>query len=213
MEILIQNCSKVIRGSTVLDGVSLELTSGKIYGLQGPNGCGKTMLLRLIAGLIRPTGGKVLVDGKELGKELDFPESMGLLLENPAFLPGYTGLKNLELLAQIQARVGEPEIRASIASVGLNPEDKRKYRKYSLGMKQRLGIAAAVMERPDLVLLDEPTNALDTEGVRRISDLIFAQRERGALVVLTSHDAGFLKTMTDEIFTMSEGKITGSLEL
>lgn len=207
MKIEVKNATKYIRGTLILKDVNLELEGGKVYGLQGPNGGGKTMLMRLIGGLIRATKGQVLIDGKQLGKELDFPPSIGLLIENPAFLPGYTGLKNLQLLAQLQNRVGEQEIRTAIADVGLVPDDKRKFRKYSLGMKQRLGIAAAIMEAPELILLDEPTNALDEKGVAQIMELIRRERDRGALIILACHDAAILEDISDEIYTVAEGHV------
>ena len=147
MNIEVIHATKYIKKSLILKDVNIDMESGTVYGLQGPNGGGKTMLMRLLCGLIRATEGQVLIDGRELGKDMDFPDSLGLLIENPAFLPGYTGLQNLLLLAQLQDRVGETEIRQALLDVGLNPDDKRKYRKYSLGMKQRLGIAAAIMER------------------------------------------------------------------
>ncbi len=207
MKIEVKSATKYIRGTLILKDVNLELEGGKVYGLQGPNGGGKTMLMRLIGGLIRATKGQVLIDGKQLGKELDFPPSIGLLIENPAFLPGYTGLKNLQLLAQLQNRVGEQEIRTAIADVGLVPDDKRKFRKYSLGMKQRLGIAAAIMEAPELILLDEPTNALDEKGVAQIMELIRRERDRGALIILACHDAAILEDISDEIYTVAEGHV------
>lgn len=207
MYIQVKNASKKIKGATILQNINLDLHGGIIYGLQGPNGSGKTMLMRLIAGLIRPTSGSVVVDGKQLGKDIDFPPSMGLLIENPAFLPNYTGFKNLELIADIQRRIGKEEIARSLADVGLDPEDKRKYRKYSLGMKQRLGIAAAIMEKPDLILLDEPTNSLDEAGTAQICRLIQAERDHGALIVLASHDPNLLENITDEIYTIHEGTL------
>lgn len=207
MVINIDHGTKYIKKALILDDVSLEMHSGRVYGLQGPNGSGKTMLMRLCCGLIRPTSGQVTIDGKVLGKDMDFPSSLGLLIENPAFLPNYTGLKNLELLADIQGRVGTEQIRNAITDVGLDPDDKRKYRKYSLGMKQRLGIAAAIMEQPELILLDEPTNALDDKGVEQICQLIRRERDRGALVVMACHDAAILEKMADEIFTIYEGKV------
>lgn len=207
MEITIENVSKSIKGVPILTDISLNLCGGMVYGLQGPNGSGKTMLMRLIAGLIRPTSGLVKINEKVLGREIDFPSSMGLLIESPAFLPNYTGIKNLELLASIQNRIHIQQIRQTLAYVGLDPDDGRKVRKYSLGMKQRLGIAAAVMEQPDLILLDEPTNALDTEGLDQISELICRERRRGALIVLASHDVAVLERVSDKVFTIREGSI------
>ena len=205
MNIEVIHATKYIKKSLILKDVNIDLESGTVYGLQGPNGGGKTMLMRLLCGLIRATEGQVLIDGRELGKDMDFPSSLGLLIENPAFLPGYTGLQNLLLLAQLQDRVGETDIRQALLDVGLNPDDKRKYRKYSLGMKQRLGIAAAIMEQPELILLDEPTNALDDKGVAQICNLIRRERDRGALVVLACHDAEILENLSDEIFYIHDG--------
>lgn len=207
MVININNATKYIKKALILDNVTLEFHSGRIYGLQGPNGSGKTMLMRLACGLIRPTSGAVYIDGKKLGKDMDFPASLGLLIENPAFLPNYTGLKNLELLAGIQKRVGTAEVRQAIRDAGLDPDDRRKFRKYSLGMKQRLGIAAAIMERPELILLDEPTNALDESGVAQICGLIRRERERGALILLACHDARILEGLADEVYTVYDGKV------
>ena len=156
---------KDIKGKRIIDHVSLQMESGKISGLKGVNGSGKTMLMRLIAGLITPTSGSILINGKRLGKDITFPESIGILIENPAFLDAYSGFDNLKMLASIQKKITDDHIRETLSLVGLDPQDKKKYRKYSLGMKQRLGIAAAVMEEPDIVILDEPTNALDRDGV------------------------------------------------
>lgn len=208
MEICIQKATKYIKGSLILDDVSLTLRGGTIYGLQGPNGSGKTMLMRLIAGLIRPTQGDVFIDGKRLGKDLAFPDSMGLLIEEPAFLDNHTGLKNLELLAEIQNKVDGDTIRQTIRDVGLDPGDKRTFGKYSLGMKKRLGIAAAIMEKPELILLDEPTNALDDVGTEQICGLIRRERDRGALVIVACHDAQLMESLADEIYSLYEGKVT-----
>ena len=207
MNIRTENATKHIRGALILDKVNVEFESGKIYGLQGPNGSGKTMLMRLVGGLIRPSSGAVYIDGNKLGQSFDFPPSMGLLIENPAFLPNYTGLKNLELLAGIKGNASLEQLRRTIRDVGLDPDDKRKYRKYSLGMKQRLGIAAAIMEKPDLILMDEPTNALDDAGVEQICLLLRRERDRGALILMACHDAAILEKMADEIYTIYEGKV------
>lgn len=207
MKIQVIEVTKRIRRNLILDNVLLEMESGKIYGLQGPNGSGKTMLMRLLCGLIKANNGKVLIDGKEIGKDIDFPESVGLLIENPAFWGNYTGLKNLELLAELQKRIDMEQIRETIRDVGLDPDDKRHFSKYSLGMKQRLGIAAAIMEKPEMILLDEPTNALDEKGVAEICDLIRREKERGALIVIACHDADILEDLADEIYTIYEGKV------
>lgn len=208
MEIIVKSATKYIKKALILDDVNIQLTGGKIYGLKGPNGSGKTMLMRLLCGLIRPTSGEVWIDGKKLGKDMDFPESVGLLIENPAFLPNYTGYENLELLAQIRGKIGAEQICQSLMEVGLEPDDPRRYRKYSLGMKQRLGIAAAIMEKPDLLIVDEPTNALDDSGVEQICTILRRERERGALVVIACHDSLLLETLSDEIYKIYEGKVT-----
>ena len=207
MDIQIESVHKRIKGTTILNNVNLQMKGGMVYGLQGPNGSGKTMLMRLIAGLIRPSSGRVVVNGWKLGEDRDFPPSMGLLIENPAFVPHYTGLKNLELLAALRSDIDLKQIRSTICDVGLEPDDRRKFSKYSLGMKQRLGIAAAIMEQPDLIILDEPTNALDDTGVAQICKLICRERERGALIILTCHDADILERLADEVFVVNEGKV------
>ena len=158
----LNNVCKKIKGNMVLDDISIKMISGRIYGFQGVNGSGKTMLMRVVSGLIRPTSGTVRINEKVLGKDIAFPENMGLLIENPAFLDGYSGFENLKILASMKKKVSDNDIKKIIQDVGLDPNDKKKYRKYSLGMKQRLGIAGAVLEDPDFIILDEPTNALDS---------------------------------------------------
>ena len=170
--IVIQNLSKTIKKNVVIQDISMELQSGTVYGFKGINGSGKTMLMRLICGLIRPTQGEVSINGKVLGKDLSFPESVGVFLENPAFLGSYSGFQNLKLLASIKSVADDEAIRSALSRVGLRPDDHKKYRKYSLGMKQRLGIAAAIMEKPDIVILDEPTNSLDADGVNLVKSVI-----------------------------------------
>ena len=207
MKIEIKNLTKVLGGNTVVDNVNITMESGTVYGLCGYNGCGKTMLMRLIAGLIIPTKGSVSYDGKTLGKQLDFPPSIGILIENPAFLDSRSGFENLKLLASIKGKVDKKTIASSIRKVGLDPDDKKKFRKYSLGMKQRLGIASAIMESPDLIILDEPTNALDSNGVELTQKLIRKECERGALVIMTCHDREILENVCDVIYTIEHGKI------
>lgn len=207
-QVKIENVTKRIRGNTVLESITMEMHSGKVYGLQGVNGSGKTMLMRIIVGLIRTTKGSVSIDGKELGKHVDFPESIGFLLENPAFLGRYSGLENLKLLAGIKNKISAEQIQEVLEIVGLDAQDKKKYRKYSLGMKQRLGIAAAIMEEPDIIILDEPTNALDEKGVALVKKLILQQKKRGALIIVSCHDIDILQEISDEIFKLEAGKVT-----
>ena len=153
-KIVIKGLNKKIKGSPVLTDINLEFNGGKVYGLKGKNGSGKTMLMRAVSGLITADSGTVTINGEVLGKQISFPRSIGVLIENPAFISNYTGFKNLSVLASIQKRIGVDRIRQTLEEVGLDPDDKRTYRKYSLGMKQRLGIAAAVMEYPDIIILD-----------------------------------------------------------
>ena len=210
-EIVVNEVSKSIYGVPIINSISMKLVSGNVYGFQGINGSGKTMLMRLICGLIYPTKGEIIIDGKRLGKEITFPQSVGLLLENPAFLDSYTGYENLEMLASIKNIITREEIHEAITSVGLDPLDKRKYKKFSLGMKQRLGIAAAIMEKPDILILDEPTNSLDSSGVSLVKTIIAKERERGAIIILACHDLPVLQDVSDEIFLLEQGKITEHL--
>lgn len=207
MEIKLENYSKSFRGDCILNRINYTFTDGKIYGLYGKNGSGKTMLMRAISGLIFPSEGRVFINGEELRKERDFPESLGILLENPHFLPQYTGFQNLKLLASIRNKISDESINDTLQSVGLDPEDKRRVRKYSLGMKQRLGIAAAVMENPDILLLDEPFNAIDEGGLQLIRDIINAFKKAGKIVIIACHDMDELDDISDEIIRISCGKI------
>lgn len=207
MYIELKDYNKVIKKATVLDDVNIRFESGKIYGLRGKNGSGKTMLMRAISGLIRPTKGSVIIDGKELGKDFSFPPSIGLLLENPAFISNETGFWNLKMLASIKGKINDNDIKNVLEEVGLDPDDKRKYRKYSLGMKQKLGIAAAVMEEPDIIILDEPINAIDDDGVKAVHKILEKAKKRGALVILACHDSNELEMLSDEIISISNGHI------
>ena len=207
MRIIVQNYTKKIKNNVVLDNVSVEMQSGFVYGLKGVNGSGKTMLMRAICGLIYPTSGKVIIDDKVVGKDISFPESVGILIENPAFLKNYTGFGNLKLLAEIQNKIDDSTIRQVLEKVGLDPDDKRVYRKYSLGMKQKLGIAAAVMESPDIIILDEPLNALDVEGVNRVKEIIAEQKAKGALIIVACHNSNELMEISDYIISIENGSI------
>ena len=196
MRVEVKDYVKTIGKATVLDHVSYTFESGKIYGLRGKNGSGKTMLMRAICGLINPTEGCVCIDGKIIGKDISFPESAGVLIENPGFISGYTAFQNLKTIASIQNRISDEEIKAAILAVGLDPEDTRKYR-----------IASAVMENPALILLDEPTNALDESGVVMVRDLLEKQKKNGAVIIVASHDKEELELLTDEILIIENGKI------
>ncbi|MDR0914056.1 MAG: ATP-binding cassette domain-containing protein [Oscillospiraceae bacterium] len=213
MEVTIKNLSKTIKGARVIDDISLQLTSGKIYGLAGKNGSGKTMLMRAICGLIRPTNGTVEIGSEVLGKDISFPRSCGVLIENPAFITKYTGFKNLQVLASLQNKITDEEIKNAIKSVGLEPDDKRTYRKYSLGMKQRLGIACAIMESPDLIMLDEPVNALDESGIELIREILASLTQKGKLIIISCHDKEELELLSDEIYYLSDGKIVNHVIL
>lgn len=209
MKVELKNVSKRLNDVTVLEDISLTLEAGTIYGLKGKNGCGKTMLMRMMAGVIYPTSGTVSIDGEILHKDIATPRSIGVLIENPAFLPGYTGQRNLELLAGLTGKADRTQIAKTMNRVGLDLSDKRTYRKYSLGMKQRLGIACALMECPDLILLDEPINAIDEKGVPKIWEALQEEKQRGALIVLACHDTEELTSLADQIITIEEGKICG----
>ena len=165
------------------------------------------MLMRAISGLIRIRTGVVDINGEILGKDRTFPDSMGILIENPAFIDSYTGFKNLKVLASIRGKINDEQIKSVLEEVGLFPDDKRTYRKYSLGMKQRLGIAAAVMESPDIIILDEPINALDELGAKMVRTLLAKQKKRGAIIILACHDTEELKFLADVIYTISDGKV------
>lgn len=207
MYIKITDVNKTIKKAPILRDINLEFTGGKVYGLRGKNGSGKTMLMRAICGLITPDSGIIDINGKILGKDISFLESIGVLIENPAFIGNYTGFKNLKVLASIQNRIGDEQIRKALEDIGLDPDDKRTYRKYSLGMKQKLGIAAAVMENPDIIILDEPINALDDVSVEKVHDILEEQKKRGAVIIIACHDKEELDQLSDEIIEISDGRI------
>jgi len=203
----IRNLTKIIRGKVILNYINLELEQGKIYGFFGRNGSGKTMLFRAICGLIKPTSGEVVVFGKRIGIDVSFPDSLGLIIENVGLWGQWTGFQNLKFLASIKNIINDNEIRAAIKRVGLDPDDKRPYRKYSLGMKQRLAIAQAIMERPQLIVLDEPTNSLDEEGVSLVRKILLEEKERGATILIASHIKEDIDLLCDYKFKVDDGKV------
>lgn len=212
-EIQLRGISKEIKGVAVLKDIDMVLKSGTIYGLRGKNGCGKTMLMRTICGLIIPTKGEVVIGDKVLHKDMAFPQSIGALIENPSFLPQYTGFKNLKMLGSIQGNISDEDIKLAMKRVGLEPNDTRIYRKYSLGMKQKLGIANAIMGEPEIIVLDEPINALDEESVKKVKDVLIQLRDKGKLVILACHDKEELEYLSDAIFLMKDGSVVGMEEL
>ncbi|MBQ3584817.1 MAG: ABC transporter ATP-binding protein [Lachnospiraceae bacterium] len=201
------NISKDIGKTNILHDINLYFEGGKVYGLRGKNGCGKTMLMRVMSGLIKPTTGKVVINDKELWKDMTFPDSIGILIENPSFIDRYTGYQNLKMLADIKGLIGESEIKEALVQVGLEPEDKRKYRKYSLGMKQKLGIACAFMEHPDIIIMDEPINAIDQSGVELVRNIMDNLKQEGKIIIIACHDAEEMELLADEIFVMEDGTI------
>lgn len=205
--IIIEQATKKIGRNTVLKDVNLIFKEGTIYGLRGRNGAGKTMLLRAIAGLIKLDSGRILVNNQQIRKEISFPKSLGILIENNNVLPDFTLKRNLQLLAKIKKIATDEMIDDAILRVGLNPNDKRKVRQFSLGMKQRAAIAQAIFEKPDLILLDEPTNAIDVEGVREMRNIFELEKKRGASIILASHNPEDLNVLADEIIVMAEGRV------
>lgn len=202
--------TKIIKGDMILDKITLHLEKGNIYALQGKNGSGKTMILKAACGLIFPTEGTVTVDGERLGEKRDFPKSVGALIESPGFIGNYTAFENLKALADIRRCISDDKIHRTLQECGLDDTGKKKYRRFSLGMKQKLGIAAAVMEEPEMILLDEPTNALDEQSVCRLREMLQERKERGALIIIASHDKEELSALADEIFVVEKGRIIRS---
>ena len=201
----IKNYCKNIKSRPILNNVSYNFEYGKIYGIYGHNGSGKTMLLRAIAGLLVPDSGSVVIDGKVLHKDMSFPPSIGIVIENMNLLPQYNAFDNLKILGKIKKTATDEDIKTALERVGLKSDLKVK--KFSLGMKQRLNIAQAVFEKQKIILLDEPTNALDNDGVQLIYKLLKEEKERGALVVITTHHKEDLEEVCDVVLKMTEGEL------
>lgn len=205
--IVIDKLTKSFKGKTVLEDVNMRLQEGRIYGIVGDNGSGKTVLLKLICGFMKPDSGTVTVNGKVIGKDADFPENTGIIIEAPGFLPNYSGMKNLEYLASIRGKIGKEQIEAAMKTVGLDPSSKLRVGKYSLGMKQRLGIAQAIMEDQQLLILDEPMNALDKDAVEEMRRLFLRFKASGKTMLIVSHNEGDISTLCDEVYEFDGAKI------
>lgn len=207
MNIKIENFTKEIKGVRILEDITVEFESGKIYGLVGKNGSGKTMLLRAVSGLIRPTKGSVIVDGKYLHKDISFPQDMGIIIEKPDLLNYLTGFENLSLLAKINNKISKYEIENWMKKFSLDPKSKQVLKKYSLGMKQKIGIIQAIMEDQQFLVLDEPFNALDQDTVEMLRVLLKKYKDDGKLIIITSHHSEDIDVLCDEIIFIEEGKL------
>ncbi|AHI54647.1 ABC transporter ATP-binding protein [Listeria ivanovii] len=205
--IKIVNLHKQIKHTEVLTNINYSFESGKIYGIFGKNGSGKTMLLRSLAGLIIPTSGEIFIDDKQLHQDISFPPSMGIIIENMELLPQFDARTNLKILSKIKNIASEEVIDNSIDRVGLTPHIDKKVKKYSLGMKQRLNIAQAIFEKPAVILLDEPINAIDDQGIELINQLLLEEKQRGATIIIASHHKEDIAPLCDVTIRMDQGKI------
>lgn len=201
----VQNAVKRFRDQVVLKNVSISFEKGQIHGIVGRNGSGKTVLFKCICGLMHPEEGVILVNGKRVGRDVDMPEDIGAIIEAPGFLPNYSGYKNLRFLANIRRKIGKEEILNVLKTVGLDPESRKHVGKYSLGMRQRLGIAQAIMEDPEILILDEPMNGLDNAGVQDIRALLLKLKEQGKTILLASHNHEDIATLCDTVHEMDGG--------
>ena len=205
--IIIENATKKFGTQTVLNNVSLTLEDGKIYGFVGQNGCGKTVLFKSICGFIYLDRGTITVDGKVIGKDIDIITDAGIIIESPGFLPNYSAFKNLKFLTMIKDNIGDEQIKSTLISVGLDPESKKVVGKFSLGMRQRLGIAQAIMENPHILILDEPMNGLDKRGVEDIRKILMDLKKKGKLILLASHNPLDIDILCDCVYELDAGTI------
>ncbi len=206
--ISINNLTKRFKEVTVLDNISVNFEKGKVHGLIGRNGSGKTMLMKCICGIVPYKIGEIRVNDKIIGKDVDIPANVGVIIETPGFLPNYSGFNNLKFLAKIKNKIGKDEIRKTISSVGLNPDDKKHVGKYSLGMRQRLGLAQAIMEDPDILILDEPMNGLDKDGVKEMRQYLLDLKNQGKTILIASHSAEDIDVLCDTVCEMDKGVLT-----
>ena len=208
VELKAENISKKIKKNIILNNISLYLTGGNVYGFVGRKGSGNTMLFRALSGLIKIDEGKIYYNGENIFSKYSVLPDIGMIIENTGMYLEYSGFKNLDILAGINKKIGKKEIIESLERVGLDPSDKRAVRKYSLGMKQRLAIAQAIMEKPKVIMLDEPTNGLDQEWVNLIRKVIAEEKHRGAIILLASHNSEDIRVLSDKIYRMDMGKIS-----
>ena len=201
----VQNVVKRFRDQVVLKTVSISFEKGQIHGIVGRNGSGKTVLFKCICGLMHPEEGVIFVNGKRVGRDVDMPEDIGAIIEAPGFLPNYSGYKNLRFLANIRRKIGKEEILNVLKTVGLDPESRKHVGKYSLGMRQRLGIAQAIMEDPEILILDEPMNGLDNAGVQDIRALLLELKAQGKTILLASHNHEDIAALCDTVHEMDGG--------
>ena len=206
--IIIENLTKKFKETEVLSNINITFEKGKIHGLIGRNGSGKTMLMKCICGLVPVTSGTISINGKIVGKDIEIPENIGVIIENPGFIPSYSAYQNLFFLSKITSKIGKSEIRNSIQSVGLDPDNKKHVGKYSLGMRQRLGLAQAIMENPDILILDEPMTGLDKEGVADMRKYLLNLKEQGKTILLASHSAEDIEILCNTVCEMDKGRLT-----
>ena len=206
--ITVKDVNLKIKKDMILRDINVEFNDGRIHGIIGRNGSGKTMLMKCICGLIRPTEGEITVAGKRIGIDCDFPESVGVIIETPEFIPYYSGFKNLKLLADIRHKISNDDICRSIELVGLDPNLKKSVKKYSLGMRQRLGLAQAIMEDPELLILDEPMNGLDKDGVQDMRKYLLVLKKQGKTILIASHSVEDIDVLCDTVCEMDKGSLT-----
>ena len=202
--IIVQHVSKSFGKEQVLKDVNLTIPAGHIFGIVGNNGSGKTVLMKCICGFMRPDSGVVRVNGQQIGKDCDFPDALGVIIETPGFLPNLSGYQNLKILAALKGRIGKKEILETLTRVGLDPGMKKPVGKYSLGMRQRLGIAQAIMEEPSVLVLDEPFNGLDRAGAAQMRELLMEQKQAGRAILLASHNAQDITLLCDDVHDMED---------
>lgn len=205
--ITIKKAIKAFKNTVVLDNISVSFEKGKVHGIIGRNGSGKTMLMKCICGIVPLNSGEISVNDKVIGKDTDIPESVGVIIETPGFLPGYSAYSNLTFLASLNGKIGKEEIYQAIRNVGLDPNDKKHVGKYSLGMRQRLGLAQAIMENPDILILDEPMNGLDKDGVADMRKYLLDLKEQGKTILIASHSAEDIDVLCDTVYEMDKGKL------